>query len=191
MPLPPVEREGNAGPWSSGQMRVEAVGRVLLPRIQAASSASISNPLPPQTQAGKDQMKWDHQLQPTANKEAIQNARTNKIKTSGRAPSKKTAIQREPKSLLLDLGKAAEKPQSLHSPYYLWIGPGFSLNHGCFTELHTLRATEHSPGRRCLGPRAISSPAMSFWGFCSCSSFPFWGTSWCLQALTPSLRMVV
>ena len=166
----------------AGWTRAEATERVLLPPIQAASLESISNPLPPQIQAGKDQVKWDHQIHPTANREAIQNARTNKIKTSGRAQSKKTAIQRGPKSLLLDLGKAAEKPQSLNSPYYLLIGPLASLNHKRFTELQTLRAAECSPRRRCLGSRAVSSPAMWFWGFCSCSNFLFWGTSWCLQA---------
>ena len=44
-------------------------------------------------------------------------------------------FKRELKLLLIDLGRTAERPQSLSSLYYLLIELVFSLNHECLREL--------------------------------------------------------
>lgn len=78
----------------------------------------------------------------------------------------------------IDLGRTAERPQSLNSLYYLLIELASSLNHECFRELLQLWVTDWSPWKRSLCSGAISSSAMCFFLFfshASISSSGKWG----------------
>ena len=81
-------------------------------------------------------------------------------------------FKRELKLLLIDLGRTAERPQSLSSLYYLLIELVFSLNHECLRELLQLWVAECSPGKRSLHLGPTSSLALWFCWFSPMPHFP-------------------
>lgn len=121
---------------------------------------------------------------PLPKTEAIQKARTNEIKNLWQSSEKKEGLQfkRELKLLLIDLGRTAERPQSLNPLYYLLIGLASSLNPECFSELHQLWVCRMQPGEKksLLRSHCFFSSVLS-WFFSSGLHFLSWQIGRCMQ----------